>query len=63
MASLRESAVRFVGAHRYFKMLNLYPPYVGAGIRVTHCDITDEEGIVIARVEKRLYVRVKPRHP
>lgn len=36
MPSLRERAVRLVGAHRFFKLLNLYPPYVGAGIRVTH---------------------------
>lgn len=159
MAFLRERAVRLVGAHRFFKLINIYPPYVGAGIRVTNiapdlsqldvemaltpwnrnyvgtqfggslysmcdpffmlllmerlgrdfivwdkaasirflkpgrgrvrarfllpterveeirhqalhsqkveptftCDITDEEGTVIAQVEKLLYVRVKPR--
>jgi acyl-coenzyme A thioesterase PaaI-like protein len=36
MASLRERVVRLVGPHRFFKIINIYPPYVGAGIRVTH---------------------------
>lgn len=36
MPSLGERAARLLGPHRFFKLLNVYPPYVGAGIRVTH---------------------------
>ncbi|XXF75637.1 DUF4442 domain-containing protein [Myxococcaceae bacterium GXIMD 01537] len=36
MPTLRDRAVGLLGAHRALRLINLYPPYMGAGIRVTH---------------------------
>lgn len=36
MPSIREQALRLIGPHRLFKFFGLYPPFLGAGIRVTH---------------------------
>jgi acyl-coenzyme A thioesterase PaaI-like protein len=36
MPGIRDRATRLIGAHRLLKLINLYPPYLGAGIRVTH---------------------------
>ena len=34
MSALRDRIARFVGHHRFFRLLSLYPPYLGAGVRV-----------------------------
>ena len=34
MPSLRDRLAAFVGHHRFFRLLSLYPPYLGAGVRV-----------------------------
>lgn len=41
-------------------MLNLYPPYLGAGVKVTYISKErDEEDELVARVKKTIYVRKK----
>ncbi|CAI8778865.1 MULTISPECIES: hypothetical protein [unclassified Pseudomonas] len=42
--------------------MGFYPPYLGAGVRVRPIsdDIHDGAGTLVARVEKTLYVRLKP---
>lgn len=36
MATLMQRAVRLLGFHRFMHVMRVYPPYLGAGVRVRH---------------------------
>ena len=36
MATLMQHAVRRLGIHRFLRLMRVYPPYLGAGVRVSH---------------------------